>query len=525
MNGGGWLAAGALAFATSFRASSGEDFSQRYPATMTWSQQGLPWTCGEDDVWKLSGFELHQGKDLSITCGKCQVVFGVHDTNVLWAVVFPEKAAEVEADDHPDVAHAGSILLRFAPGDVGRLFPKKTIAGAGDSWLRARGDRLFRHKVGWKWYTPSGNPTVVPAGFVIVDLDTEKGERRFFGVDSNAGKVEYVAEFEAKKVPPLAPIERRAAEDAFDQVWKAFDREYAQFELLPDVDWDALQKRYQKEAAGAKTVFDCAAVISDMLAKLQNLHVWVKAGDDFLPMYSRERPLNASYQAVARLVGATREEGKELAWARTEDGIGYLQVTGLSDAELPAAADRALEALADTWAMIVDLRFNGGGDELLGGQVAARFLDEERVYSTNRYRSGSEHDDLGEVLQRKLAPRGPWRYAAPTIALFGQKTLSSAESMALMLAQCPQVTTMGDRTGGSSGNPRLIELAVGITVNLPRWLDMDPDGHPIERAGIAPDVPIATKPEDFTETRDPVLEAALERLRKIPKGERKPGRG
>jgi C-terminal processing protease CtpA/Prc len=96
--------------------------------------------------------------------------------------------------------------------------------------------------------------------------------------------------------------------------------------------------------------------------------------------------------------------------------------------------------------------------------------------------------------------------------------------MALMFAQCPQATTMGDRTGGSSGNPRQMELEGGIVVNLPRWNDMDPDGNPIEVVGSAPKVKIDAKPAEFTATQDPVLEAALATLRKIAKKDRKPGK-
>jgi C-terminal processing protease CtpA/Prc len=106
----------------------------------------------------------------------------------------------------------------------------------------------------------------------------------------------------------------------------------------------------------------------------------------------------------------------------------------------------------------------------------------------------------------------------------GQKTLSSAESFALMLAQCPQVSTMGDRTGGSSGNPRRIELDCGISVNLPRWLDMDPQGNPIEGHGVQPKIKIKATSDAFSDTEDPVLESALKHLGKTSKGKRKPGR-
>jgi C-terminal processing protease CtpA/Prc len=178
--------------------------------------------------------------------------------------------------------------------------------------------------------------------------------------------------------------------------------------------------------------------------------------------------------------------------------------------------------MGETWALIVDLRFNGGGGEDLAQAIAGRFTDERRVYSTSQYRDGPKPDNLGQRIERVFEPRGPWRYAAPVVLLQGRKTLSSAESMALMFAQCPQVTTLGDSTGGSSGNPRSIQLECGITVNQPRWLDRDPEGNPIEHVGVAPEVRIEAAPEAFDDTRDPVLEAALARLRKTPKGKREP---
>ena len=102
--------------------------------------------------------------------------------------------------------------------------------------------------------------------------------------------------------------------------------------------------------------------------------------------------------------------------------------------------------------------------------------------------------------------------------------MSSAESFALALAQCPQVTTMGDRTAGSSGNPRRVEAGAGIVVNLPRWIDMDPQGKPIDVVGIPPRVKITAQPADFQGENDPVLAAALKNLRSRPEKEMpKPG--
>ena len=53
-----------------------------------------------------------------------------------------------------------------------------------------------------------------------------------------------------------------------------------------------------------------------------------------------------------------------------------------------------------------------------------------------------------------------------------------------------------------------------ITVRLPRWLDMDPAGRPIDAVGVEPDVLVKTSLTDFTDTRDPIVETALKELRK-----------
>jgi hypothetical protein len=440
--------------------------------------------------------------------------------------VFPDDPARITAKGQPgDGETTTAILLRFAPAEIGRVFPSKTVIGPGRGWKRTEAARIFRHKLGYDWYTPAGNPTVVPSGITLVDADTKGGKRRFYKLDGSSGKVTYVIDFEAKALPAEPPVGGKEAEKAFDEVWEAFDREYANFVLLPKLKWDKVGADSRKQLDAVQTRFDLAAVLSDMLASLEDLHVWVQCGEAGLPGYSRPLPQNGSWRGSLAMIGTeVRDTEHDLLWSRTKDGIGYLNVHQLGDEALPQVFDDALDELADTWALVIDLRFNGGGDENLAQALAGRFVDQERVYSKHQYRIGPGHDQLGEVQERKVAPRGPWRYESPVIALWGQRTMSSAESFALMLAQCPQVTTLGDRTAGSSANPRRLELDCGITVNLPRWHDMDPAGNPVEHAGIQPEVKLDFPPEKFGQSSDPVLEAALARLRKTPSSDRKPGK-
>lgn len=122
------------------------------------------------------------------------------------------------------------------------------------------------------------------------------------------------------------------------------------------------------------------------------------------------------------------------------------------------------------------------------------------------------------IYQHKIArvvdPNGPWTYTKPVAVLCGERTMSSAESFVCMMAVAPNVTLIGDRTAGSSANPRQLELPGKIRVDLPRWLDLDHTGKPIDRVGVQPDVKVDVLPDKYTDSDDPVVRAALRHLQK-----------
>lgn len=321
------------------------------------------------------------------------------------------------------------------------------------------------------------------------------------------------------------PLDEKAALAAFDKVWEAFDREYAMFAIKPNVDWARLRETYRRRAAASKTNQELGNVIAEMLNHLEDLHVYIQVDGEHLPGYNRRGLLNANRSGAARLIGPIIRTGHDMDWGRTSDAIGYVNIYKLADPALPGAFDDVLGRMGDTKGLVIDLRYNGGGSEPLGCEIAGRLLDRRRVYSLSQFRSGPKHTDLGPMRERICGPAGPWHYVAPVVVLQGRRTISSAESFALALAQCPQVTTMGDRTAGSSGNPRRVDAGAGIVVNLPRWIDMDPRGKPIDVVGIPPRVKIDAGPADFSGDNDPVLTAALEHLRRRAKEEGPPAGG
>ena len=111
----------------------------------------------------------------------------------------------------------------------------------------------------------------------------------------------------------------------------------------------------------------------------------------------------------------------------------------------------------------------------LAEQFAGRFLEKEFVYAYSQFRNGPSHTNLTEKYERKIAPRGPWRYNRQILLLIGQKCMSSNESFIGMMTGDPEFTTMGDHTCGSSGNPEIVQLPPDMTVSV-RWGKKGPEG-------------------------------------------------
>ena len=132
----------------------------------------------------------------------------------------------------------------------------------------------------------------------------------------------------------------------------------------------------------------------------------------------------------------------------------------------------------------------------------------------HRYRTGAGKNAFGPVLERAVTgnKEPARRYGRPIAVLTSRYVMSSNESFVLMLRQAKDCTVVGQPTFGSSGNAKPFELGNGVTVVVPSWQDLRPDGSCFEGKGLDPDVVVAATPADL-EQQDPILKKALELLR------------
>src|SRR5262249_14549182 len=149
-------------------------------------------------------------------------------------------------------------------------------------------------------------------------------------------------------------------------------------------------------------------------------------------MRERTARMNAGFVKVERLPG----------------NVGYLELTGFmspEEAARPAAA--AMNFLAATDALIIDLRKNGGGSPPTVALVCSYFFGEEPVHLNSLYwRKG----DRTEEFWTRKAVEGPRYLNKEVYVLTSKRTFSGAEEFTYNLKNLKRATVVGETTGGGA---------------------------------------------------------------------------
>ncbi len=308
-------------------------------------------------------------------------------------------------------------------------------------------------------------------------------------------------------------LEELRAGDSFDVMVSHMTRYYAHFD--PAIaDWSKLVAESGKTFASDAGPAAFSAAAKEMLAALRDPHVWMKVSADapLIVPYAPPAVPNGDLATVRASIANGKQIGKIAGVGEIGADVGYLLVGSLqgTDAEF-AEIDRALDGWRKAGRRIlVDLRWNGGGDERRALPIASRFADRERVYARRRVRAGSGLFDLAPPIDARLVPAKDADAVTPVVVLIGPFCMSSGEGMAQMFHALPHVRLVGKPTRGASGNPAPVELPNGVEVWFSRWMNYLPDGTSLEGKGVPPHVLV-----EHTGPGDPTFVKGLTLLREL----------
>ncbi|UCD51317.1 MAG: hypothetical protein JSW27_01535, partial [Phycisphaerales bacterium] len=291
---------------------------------------------------------------------------------------------------------------------------------------------------------------------------------------------------------------------------EAIDTQYS-YKDLRGLDWADLFAKYTPTLEGAKNAAAFAETAAKLLGHAQDVHIWVEVGGTTVQPFTREITRNYNLDTLAKVVPQFRKRSAVVYTGRFDNGVGYLRIDSWSQKHA-AALEQAYVAIwefSEAPGLIVDVRPNGGGAEPLAQEIAGCFIDEPAVYAKHVYRAPDAANRSNQPQERVLQPnkRRP-KYRGKVAVLMGPANMSSCEAFLLMMKQVPGCKLVGATSYGSSGNPKPVDLGNGVTVSLPSWKALRPDGTCFEGQGIAPDIAIRVAPTEL-ERADPVLQAAL----------------
>ena len=194
-------------------------------------------------------------------------------------------------------------------------------------------------------------------------------------------------------------------------------------------------------------------------------------------------------------------------------GVGYIKIESFNGREeITEEFDRALEALREAPALILDIRDNSGG--FGHSEITGRFVQERVPVGFSYVRNGPGHTDFARR-EAYLAPSGTWQYTRPVALLVNDVTGSASDLFANELRSAGRVMTLGTTTHGNlSGVAVYAVLPCGLVVRISNGYITDGNDRPIEVNGNTPDIEIDVDIQDYLSGRDPVLERAVEAVLK-----------
>lgn len=176
--------------------------------------------------------------------------------------------------------------------------------------------------------------------------------------------------------------------------------------------------------------------------------------------------------------------------------IGYIDLRHFPDIDFDdpnsqerQAADAALQTVAHTDALIIDLRDNGGGSPPMAAYLASAFLPpDSSAFMVERYRSGEV------ISQRPSRTFDRPRLNVPVVVMISARSASAAEALPYMLQAAGRAIIVGQPSHGGASLARPETTPSGFSVFVPYASTISPltnsnwEGH-----GVIPDIegPIA----------------------------------
>ena len=292
---------------------------------------------------------------------------------------------------------------------------------------------------------------------------------------------------------PAARLDAAARSRIIDGVLEKLNTSYVFPETAKKME-TALRERAAKKEYDAIT--DGGAFARTLTEHLQavskdgHLRVFYSATPHLLPTAgTAPRTPDAEEQARRRRIGAMTNFGFEKV-ERLGGNIGYLEVRGFAGPEVAGEkAAAAMTFLADTDALIIDLRRNGGGEPAMVALLCSYLFGPEPVHLNDLYFRPTNTTE--QFFTLRDVPGKRYGLDKPVYVLTSKRTFSGAEEFTYNLKNLKRATIVGETTGGGAHPGGVEPLNEHFAVFIPSGRAINPITKTNwEGTGVAPDVAV-----------------------------------
>lgn len=299
----------------------------------------------------------------------------------------------------------------------------------------------------------------------------------------------------------------------FEALWTIIDEQYC-FLDYKQIDWNAIHDKYQPLITPDMSQDGLFEVLGNMLAELKDGHVNLYSASNTARYWDwyLDYPRNFDESLVEQYLGREYRIGGGAEYTILDDNIGYIYYGSFSSGVGEGNLDEMLSYLSICNGLIIDVRNNGGGNLTYAERIASRFTNEKVLTGYIQHKTGKGHSDFSDPSPIYLEPSNSIRWQKKAIVLVNRHAYSATNDFINSMRYLPNVTILGDKSGGGSGLPFSSELPNGWGVRFSASPHLDADKQHIE-FGIDPDIKIDMTEEDQANGLDTMIEEARRLLK------------
>ena len=326
-------------------------------------------------------------------------------------------------------------------------------------------------------------------------------------------------------------INQKLADDPeynFEVLWNTFNEQYCYFEER-NIDWNAIYKKYRPQVTKKTKTLELYILFKKMLKEINDGHISIDLPKDLKKVYkesetkTEEISTNKLDKKVKNLLiekyitKVNKFNRGELIWGKVNEDVGYLQIknmVALAHYNIPDSLsndkfwnqwwgnlnkaknhhddvkngtrfmmDSIIKELNHTKAIILDLRFNGGGFDDASVEILNHFVSNKTNFSTKKVRLGNGYTEK-QIMSLVPSKRV---YKGKLYILTSHLTASAAEILVLGSKEIPNSTIIGSTTEGVFSDILHKKLPNGWKYGLSNMIYESLDGVSYENIGITPD--------------------------------------